>query len=341
MKKEKKLKVLSIMIMICILIVGCSSNNAPATGTTGTSNSISEATRLSFGTASVGGNYYVLGAGLANIWNTHVPGVEVTAEATGGSGANVGLVQTGEVQIAMTVDNTAYNGYNGLGWAEGTKYDSLRTMVGLMPSGLEIVAAKTANVTSIYDLVDKTITIGPATSGGNLMAQDLVATLDLKWGRKQDLGWSDAMSNVSDGLIDACIDYGTFPHAARTELVANVECDWIELSPEDRAKMVESYPYYFEGAMPAGTYKYMDEEYDTIMTYNILFCHKDVDEEIIYQLTKATLENLEEWKLSSDSVKYVLAENITSCSVPLHPGAIRYYEEIDIEIPDNLYPPEF
>lgn len=340
-----KAKSLCFIIVLCLFITGCGSSgtkeiNSTENGTSSTGTD-SEKVRISLGTASVGGNYYVLGAGLAGIWNSKVPGVEVTPEATGGSGANVGLVQNGDVQVAMTVDNTAYNGYYGLGWADGTKYDNIRTMIGIMPSGLEIVAATRANVKSIYDLAHKTITIGPATSGGNLMARDLVATLGIKWGAKQDLGWSDAMSAIADGLIDACMDYGTFPHAARTELVANVECNWIELSAEDRAKMVAAYPYYFEGIMPAGTYKYMDEDYHTLMTYNIIFCHKDLDDELVYQLTKATLENLEEWKLSSDSVKYVKAENILKCAVPLHPGAIKYYNEIGIEIPEALYPPEY
>lgn len=356
MKKTGTVRVLSIILVLCTILAGCSGSSQPSSAsttpaaTTPASTTKAEATtaaksgevqRISFGSASVGGNYYVLGAGISAIWNQKVDGVEVTSEATGGSGANVGLVQNGDVQVAMTVDNTGYNGYNGLSWANGQKYDKIRTMIGLMPSALEIVAAKRANISSIYDMKKKTITIGPATSGGNLMALDLVATLNLEWGAKQDLGWSDAMSSVADGMIDACIDYGSFPHAARTELVANVECNWIELSPEDRAKMCSSYPYYFEGTMPAGTYKYMDSEYHTIMTYNIMFCHMDMDEDTIYKLTKAALENLDEWKLSSDSVKYVAAENILKCAVPLHPGAIRYYNEIGIEIPDNLYPPEY
>ena len=266
----------------------------------------------------------------------------MTPEATGGSGANVGLVQNGDCQVAMTVDNTAYNGYNGLSWANGQKYDSIRTMFAMMPSALEMVATKSSGITSIDQFKDATVCIGPATSGGNLAFAEILSVLpELAYKNKVDLSWSDCVTQMSDGLVDLMIDYGTFPHSARTELVTNNECVWINLSDEQIKKVCDAYPYYYEGSEPAGTYKYMDEEYPSILCNNIMFCSKDLDEETVYQMVKCTFENLDEWALSSSAVDYVNAEAITSCSVPLHPGAIRYFEEIGIQIPESLYPPEY
>jgi len=348
--KKRISALLALGLALCTLLVGCgqSSNVSNSGDTSDKSTDAASDTSgngpvaISFGTASVGGNYYVLGSGIAAIWNDKIGDyVSVTPEATGGSGANVGLVNSGECMVGMTVDNTAYNGYNGLGWADGTKYDNIRTMLPMMPSALEIVASKASGITSVDQLSQAIVTIGPATSGGNLAFLDFQETLGLSYKSKVDLGWSDAMNQIADGTVDACIDYGTFPHSARTEITTNVECVWIHLSDEQIDKMCEAYPYYFKGIEPAGTYKYMDEDYPSVLCHNIMFCNKDLDDESVYQMVKCTFENLDEWQLSSDAVKYVDAANVTECAVPLHPGAIRYFEEIGIEIPEALYPPEY
>jgi TRAP transporter TAXI family solute receptor len=344
-ESRKILKVLSVLLVLCMVLVGCSSpanESSKEPSASETPDTSGDAVRLSLGTASVGGNYYVIGAGLAQIWNQYSDNIQVTSEATGGSGANVGLVNDNQVQFGLTSDNTMYNGYHGLAWAEGKKYQNIRTVAGLMPSALEIVVPKDSKINTIYDFENYTVTMGTSSGGGSLTALDLVNTLGVKWGKKVDIGWGDAVSNILDGLIDGAIDFASFPHAARTELTTNMECKWIELSEEDRQKMVDAYPYYFEGVMDPSTYKYLPEDgYNTIMTYNVLICNKDVDEDVVYELTKIMFENLEEWKLSSDAIKYVAEENILKCSNPIHPGALRYYLEKGYDIPKELYPPEY
>jgi TRAP transporter TAXI family solute receptor len=324
-----------VKVILLLLVVGCFWASALKV-------EAAPVQRLAFGTASIGGNYYVLGAAIAQIWNKTIPDLEVTAEVTNGSGANVGLVQNGNVQFAMTTEPTAYNGYMGTGWADGVKYDRIRAMAGLMPSALEIFAPKKSGIKTLQEYNGKTITIGPASSGGNIMALDLFPTLGIKPGRKQDLGFSDAIANIIDGLIDCGLDFGSFPHPSRTELVSNIEIQWIELTPEERKLMCEKFPYYYEGIMPPETYKYLPAEgYHTIMSNNILFCERDIDADIVYKLLKSMFDNLDEWRLSSDSIKYVAEKNIETLAVPLHPGAIRYYQEKGFTIPDRLFPPEY
>ncbi|MDE9590994.1 TAXI family TRAP transporter solute-binding subunit, partial [Xenorhabdus bovienii] len=41
------------------------------------------------------------------------------------------------------------------------------------------------------------------------------------------------------------------------------------------------------------------------------------------------------------SAKYIAPENaLKGVSVPLHIGAYKFYREMDLDIPDNLVPPE-
>ena len=159
-KYKRIVKLLCLTLIFCIILVGCATTTDVDEHTEGqpigeTTENGQDQVRLSLGTASVGGNYYVIGSGLSQIWNQYSDYIQVTSEATGGSGANVGLVNDNQVQFGLTSDNTMYNGYNGLSWAAGEKYENIRTVAGLMPSALEIcVPIEKNGINPIYDFED-------------------------------------------------------------------------------------------------------------------------------------------------------------------------------------------
>jgi TRAP-type uncharacterized transport system substrate-binding protein len=55
-----------------------------------------EKINLSIATGGTGGVYYPLGGGLANVLSKYVPGMQATAEVTGGSVDNLKLISTGK-----------------------------------------------------------------------------------------------------------------------------------------------------------------------------------------------------------------------------------------------------
>jgi TRAP-type uncharacterized transport system substrate-binding protein len=96
--------------------------------------------------------------------------------------------------------------------------------------------------------------------------------------------------------------------------------------------------------LSADTYSFMDKENVTIVAdYHCIFVNQDMDEDLAYRLTKLILDNVEELWASNGAMDKVTAEGLTSgWSRPyLHPGAIRYFEEKGIEIPEGAYPPEY
>jgi TRAP transporter TAXI family solute receptor len=114
------------------------------------------------------------------------------------------------------------------------------------------------------------------------------------------------------------------------------------MTTEQRKKMVDSFPYYFEGTEPAGTYKNTPSQgYTTIMTPNLFIAHKDVSEEFAYEAVKLIFERMNELINGSSSFQYVIKDSVLSASIPLHPGAIRYFKEQGYTIPDKLIPPEY
>ncbi len=74
-----------------------------------------QAQNLSIATGGTGGVYYPLGGGMAAALSKYVPGMQATAEVTGGSVANLQLIGTGKPYIALTMADATLDAYKGTG----------------------------------------------------------------------------------------------------------------------------------------------------------------------------------------------------------------------------------
>ena len=334
--KNSHIKILTIVILVCLTLIGSAASfHSPAYAAPERTSLL----RFSFGTAGLGGNFYVLGTALCQLFNKNIPMVEFTPEVTGGSGVNVGLTHKNDVQVSLCTNVAAYNGYNGKGWVEGDPMPDVRTVAGLMPAALELYVLASSNIHTIQDYNGKIFSAATTGGGGDMGAHDLLPTLGIKVKQKQDMTLPDVNSNLIDGLLDCAMDFATFPHASRLELEASAKIRFIELSAAERKLMCDTFPYYVDGVMPAGTYRDIPPEgYKTIMSPNLMICHKDVPEDVVYDMLKVMFEGMDVLKLSSNAFSNVVKESVLDAAIPLHPGAIRYFKEIGYTIPDKLIP---
>ncbi len=89
--------------------------------------------------------------------------------------------------------------------------------------------------------------------------------------------------------------------------------------------------------MPPGTYPYQEKPIRTAASPNVLVVRDDVPEEIVYQLTKLLWENLSTLQEIHSATKEMhLVDALKGIPIPLHPGALRYYQEKEISIPQHL-----
>jgi TRAP transporter TAXI family solute receptor len=93
-------------------------------------------------------------------------------------------------------------------------------------------------------------------------------------------------------------------------------------------------PELSPSTVPAGSYSSLDKDYQTIGLYNFAVAHKDVPEDLVYRIVKATFANRDGLVKAQASAKETLPANIDRNSIlPLHPGAARYYREIGVAVP--------
>lgn len=87
--------------------------------------------------------------------------------------------------------------------------------------------------------------------------------------------------------------------------------------------------------IPAATYPGQDQDIKTVAKSNLLVARADVDDEVVYQVTKSMFENLEFLRSIHDAMyETSLDRALVGVPMPLHPGALRYFQEVGLLGPD-------
>jgi TRAP transporter TAXI family solute receptor len=286
---------------------------------------------LSIGSCPVTCTAYTWSAGIADIINKNVDGVEATAEETKGYVANIALMQNGELEASMATSLSAYEAWAGTGNYAGTEPGKILSWMSIAPVAMHIITVDGSGVTSVADLKGKRIGMGQPGGVSMLDADVLMAKVAGDDFEPFRVRLGDMVDMLSDGNIDAALWNGSFPLAPVIKLAATRDLKLIPVDDDFFAELQADYPPYFRLSVPAGTYEGVASDVPTYGLANGLVISADVPEERVYLMTKAVFENLDALagvhpafgKMSKETV-------LNGFGSPLHPGALRYYREIGV-----------
>ncbi len=283
-------------------------------------------------TASPGGVYLVYGQALARILS-RVLKIEVTPEATQGAVQNVILLEKREAMLAFVSMGPALQGWNGSDWAKGTRYRSMRAIFPMYDTTFQFVALKRLGLKSLSDFAGLRIGGGPrgGTSGDYIEKLFKVLAIEpiIRHG-----SWENLVSQMSDGELDGAASAigAPFPVLAKLDTLQLIE--FIEPTSEQIAAVKKQITEITPSVIHAGTYRSMTKDYQTMGLYNFAVAHKDLPDDLVYQIVKTVFENQEELVKAHPVAKETVPANIDrNTFLPLHPGAIRYYREMGIAVP--------
>lgn len=295
------------------------------------------ADRIFFGiaTGGTGGTYYPLGGMLAQlISNMVVIGekkLTATAETGNASVANASLLGRSGIESAFVAADVLDAAYKGTNQFEGKGMQNLRALGALYPETVQLVIRSGANVKTFTDLKGKSISSGSPGSGQWQLLGDLLIAhgMDRKTDVSEDYSsFTQAVEKIKDGNLDATLITAGTPTASVLELANHHDIVILPLTGPAIKELQKVQPYYADAVLPADTYKGQTAEVKTIAVRAIWATHEGLDEETAYNVVKALYENTE--TLSQVHVKgkeITLEKALESVSIPLHPGAERYYRE--------------
>ena len=291
---------------------------------------------LTIGTASQGGTYFVYGNGFAS-YISEALGVNATGEVTGGPVQNVTLVETGDHLMGLVTMGPAYDAWIGKSeLAPGLEHKSIRALFPMYQTPFQVIALKSSGIESVSDLDGKRVSVGPAGGTPGTYWPQFMTALGVN-ANVSNAGAADAAGQLADGLIDAFAFAAGVPISAFAELAASQDVVMFGFTEEELPKILEAYPAMAPLTIPAGTYAGHDYDQNTVALWNFAIAHQDMPESLAYEITKLAMENPDRMVQIHAAAKETLLENWSKNTfMPFHPGAVRYYEEKGIAIPDNL-----
>ena len=280
-------------------------------------------------TGGTSGVYYPLGVALAKVYGENIEGVKTQVQSTKASVENINLVAQGRGEVAFALGDSVKAAAEGNADA-GFKapVEKLRAIGAIYPNYVQIVASKESGITDMAGLKGKALSVGAPASGTELNARAIMTAAGMSYddlGKTEYLPFAESVELIKNRQLDATLQSAGLGVASIRDLASSIPIQMVGIP----AEIAEKLGAPFEAAeIPAGTYEGQDAAVPTLAITNILVTSADVDEELVYQMTKQMFEHLDELQTAHPAAKAIdpktAAKNLP---VPLHPGAERYYKE--------------
>ena len=287
-----------------------------------------QAQELRIGTASQGGAFYPVGQAISSLVDKYAEGLTMVPVVTQGSVQNPRLVNSGEVDIAITNNNLSVLANKGVGpYAKGGAMN-LRAIGSLHFSVLHMMTLDGSDINSIADLKGKRVAVGPAGGGTIPFMKQVLGLYDLTIDdiTPSFLSYSDGFSQLADGNVDAAFALSGYPAGAVMQAQANKKLKYIPLSDADVETALGKYPNYNRVVIPADVYNTAAD--GTLLgVNNMLIVDAGMSDETAMKITAAVYDHMDEFRAENAHARQIEPERSLSLKIPLHPGAEAYFKK--------------
>jgi TRAP transporter TAXI family solute receptor len=283
---------------------------------------------IRIGAASAGGGYFVVGGAMASVLDAE--GMDARVQTTGGGRQNAILAHAGQVDLGLTNNIEAYEEFD--------KKDrkNIRSIMAVFNGIHHFVVKEDQPVTNLKVLEGKPFGLTKKGSTHDVAGRQVFEILGIE-PKYRNAGKSDTNNMVRDGLLVGYFITSGIPVPSISELEATTDLRFIRFTNEQYAKIRKEAPWLSEDTIPAGSYKGVKEDIKSFSSWNVLVSNKDLDDERVYNICKAIFKNAKAITRAYPAAQ-IDPKLVSKLVLPLHPGAVKFYREKGLDIPDRLLP---
>ncbi len=287
---------------------------------------------LRIGTGGLHGVYYPIGNALAEgITSANIAtGLIAVAQTSGGSVANVQALTSGDIEAGLVQADVALWALRGEGPFAGEEGRPVRALASLYPEQLQILVRRDAQIQGVTDFRGKTISLDVAGSGTLAVMRIILAAHGLSENDFNPVYLKPEFTTerLADGKLHGISLVAGIPVKAIAE-IAGQEFSFLPIDPDIASIITHEHPYLVPSVIPAETYSGRPE-IPTMEVNALLLVHEGLDEDLVYAMTAAIWDEQTQALLRSahsQGRSVTLESAVHGLSVPLHSGAIRFYQE--------------
>ena len=289
---------------------------------------------IRFPTAGASGALYSVGAAITNMWNTRIPFVKASSQASAGGIDNLNQIADGESQVSIAISSNCWQSFNGTDSFEGMANPDLRVIAGLYLNPNQVVVTNRSGIMTLSDVKGKHFAVAASGSSVEGECRNHFTAAGLNYPddiRAEYISFSDSAELLGNGQIDGAWIMSGVPAPAVSQALSS-GCMLLDIDETTIEALKAEYPWYVTYMIPAGSYPNQTQDVRTTAIKMVLFCSADLDEETVYMLTKTLWENIGELGESQSNLRGLTPQEAVCdiAGLPLHDGAQRYYSEIGV-----------
>ena len=293
-------------------------------------------TFVTIGTGGVTGVYYPTGGAISRMINkkSKIYDIKATVESTGGSVYNINAVLSGDLEFGVAQSDRQYQAYNGKAeWAKKGKQKDLRSLFSIHPESITLIASEKSGIKSVYDLKGKRVNIGNPGSGQLQNSKDVLSAFNIGTEsiKPERVKAVEAPGLLQDEKIDAFFYTVGHPNGNIKEATSGrIKVNMISIKGKEVEDLLKKHSYYAKAVIPCKFYpnSINKKDVETIGVKATFVTSKNVDEKVVYAITKEVFDNLEAFKKLHPAYLALTEENmLQGLSAPIHRGALKYYRE--------------
>jgi TRAP transporter TAXI family solute receptor len=287
---------------------------------------------MRIGGASIGGTWLLYAGKMVQIVEKEFPGIRASALVSGGGQANCVQLQNKKMELGFTHTVTADIAYYAKPPATDRTPD-IRHVMSLFPAMIHIIVSnKCPELKEFPDLYKKPYRMSVQSKTQYEYINQILELYNMsleefkkKGGKLSFLG----IGNMANMMQDGNLDVGVIQDPYRSGGIMQVDQNpGIHFLPIKVDAFVAKYPAWIKTKIPKGTYNSVKEDYDGLAMLNSVVCHKDMPDEFVYKLLEAVTKNLDILnEVIPDGLKVKPQDMPVGFSIPIHPGAKKFYED--------------
>jgi TRAP transporter TAXI family solute receptor len=292
---------------------------------------------VSIGTGGVTGVYYPTGGAICRLVNKGRKdhGIRCAVESTGGSVYNINTIKAGELEFGVAQSDWQYHAYNGTSKFSDNPFPGIRAVFSVHPEPFTLIVRADSGIGSFEELKGKRVNVGNPGSGQRATMEVVMDAFGMAmddFSLATEYKGSEMAKQLCDGNIDAMIYTIGHPAAAIKEATTTCDARLVSVTGAPIDTLVADNPFYRVATIPGGTYAGTDEDVTTFGVGATFVTSADVPEEVVYQVAKAVMENIDDFKGLHPAFANLKIEEMISdgLSAPLHDGAMRAYKELGL-----------